>query len=365
MTIDKTEALFEVTEYDTQFYKERLEEFLPPKIIDIHTHSWLEDFRIDPGDGPRRAVTWPSLVARDNPVEALAETFRLLLPGKECGALIFGFPDRTYDVDASNDYVASAGPTEGFDGLMLTQPGWDADEYAKRLDAGRFLGAKVYLNFAPEHLQGDDLRIFDFAPHHQLEVLNSRGAILMLHIPRSGRLKDPVNIADMVEIERKYPNMQTIIAHVGRAYCDSDLGDSFERLADSPGLLFDISANTNAHVFAEALRAVGPERLLFGSDLPITRMRMRRFCDQGLYVNVVPPGLYGDISGDPNMLETSLEEAQRLTFFFYEEIDAFRRAAEECSLSKEGVNQVFYANAVRVLDRAKEHYFSSEIKEEK
>ncbi len=43
--------------------------------------------------------------------------------------------------------------------------------------------------------------------------------------------------------------------------------------ADDPGLYFDISANLNADVFHYALGTIGPERLLFGSDLPVTMMR--------------------------------------------------------------------------------------------
>ena len=120
--------------------------------------------------------------------------------------------------------------------------------------------------------------------------------------------------------------------------------------------MFDISANTNSHVFATALRAVGSERILFGSDLPITRMRMRRICEGGSYVNVVPPGLYGDIAGDPNMRECPKEDAGSLTFFFYEEIDAFRRAAQECGLGAAQVEHVFHRNADRCLSSARQYY---------
>ena len=345
-----------MTETDRAFYEERLRDFLPSRVVDIHTHCWLDAFRRAPGDGPRRAVSWPALVARDNPVESLAETFRLLLPDKDCGALVFGFPDQEFDVDASNDYVAANAGAHGYEALMLSRPEWSAQEYADRLEAGRFLGAKVYLNFAADYIPGDELRILDFAPRHQLEVLDDRAAILMLHIPRPGRLRDPVNLHEMIEIERRYPRLQIIIAHVGRAYCDSDLGDAFLRLAGSTRLLFDISANTNSHVFATAVRAVGVERILFGSDLPITRMRMRRVCEDGRYVNIVPPGLYGDVTGDPNMRESSMDEANMLTFFFYEEIDAFRRAADDCGLTHAEVEHVFHRNADRCLARARQFY---------
>ena len=34
-------ALFEVTPYDRRIYEEELKDFLPQKILDVHTHVWL------------------------------------------------------------------------------------------------------------------------------------------------------------------------------------------------------------------------------------------------------------------------------------------------------------------------------------
>ena len=95
----------------------------------------------------------------------------------------------------------------------------------------------------------------------------------------------------------------------------------------------------------ECLEAVGPKRLLFGSDMPITKMRMYRIVENGTYINVVPRGMYGDVSNDPHMRET---DEPNLTNFLYEEIMAFRKAAEEVGLSKEDVKDVFYNNAARI-----------------
>ena len=116
--------------------------------------------------------------------------------------------------------------------------------------------------------------------------------------------------------------------------------------------MFDFSANTNDRVFEQALRAVGPQRFLFGSDLPILRMRTRRICENGVYVNLVPKGLYGDVSGDRNMREIEGPEAERLTFFMYEELLAFRRAAEAVGLTRGELEDVFYDNAARILRAA-------------
>ena len=171
----------------------------------------------------------------------------------------------------------------------------------------------------------------------------------MLHIPRRERLKDPLNLRHMLEIEQRYPNVRLIIAHIGRAYCPEDVGTAFESLAQTQHMLFDFCANTNAWVMEQLLRAVGPRRVLFGSDMPITRMRMRRICERGAYINLVPPGMYGDVSDDSHMREVGPGEAEQLTSFLYEELLAFRQAAEACALTREDVSAVFYNNAARLI----------------
>src|SRR5208337_739501 len=125
----------------------------------------------------------------------------------------------------------------------------------------KFLGAKVYLTRSAPHINERDIQIYDFLPRHQLGVLNKHGWIVMLHIPRQARLRDPLNLTQMIEIERHYPSVNVIIAHVGRAYCPEDIGNAFEVLGDTRRMLFDISANTCAETFVQAIRAVGPKRI--------------------------------------------------------------------------------------------------------
>lgn len=343
-----------VTDVDRQFYAERLQSFLPDRLIDIHTHVWRSsDFKVPKASaGGGRTVTWPARVASENPIEDLLETYRLLLPGKQVTPLIFATLPTGGNLDAQNAYIAQSARRENVPSLVFSDPTWSAAELAQQVRAGGHVGAKSYLSLAPDYLPGDEIRIFDFFPPHHLEVHDQNGWIVMLHIPRPGRLRDPVNLAQLLQIERDYPNLSLIVAHVGRAYCEEDIGDAFDCLAATERLCFDISANTNAEVFERAIGCVGPRRLLFGTDLPILRMRMRRICEQGRYVNIVPRGLYGDVSADPNMRETDGADAASLTFFLYEEIDAFRRASEAAGLSAADVDDVFCGNALRLLTRA-------------
>jgi hypothetical protein len=45
----------------------------------------------------------------------------------------------------------------------------------------------------------------------------------------------------------------------------------------------------------------------------------------------------------------SAAEGERLTFFLYEELLAFRRAAEACGLTAAEIADVFYGNAARLI----------------
>ena len=342
--------LIEIKDVDRSFYEQRLRDFLPDKMIDIHTHVWRSEDRGAAREEPRRTVTWPDLVAKDNPIEDLLETYRLMLPGKEVTPLIFAIvPDSGDSLDVMNAYVSQVSKAKNIPALCFTHPTWSAERTEQEISAGGFLGAKSYPALSPNYLPQTEIRILDFFPPHQLEVFDRNRHIVMLHIPRPSRLKDPVNLAQMLHIEKTYPNIKLIIAHVGRAYCDSDVSDAFKVLTESRTMFFDFCANTNATVFGQLIRAVGPKRILFGTDMPILRMRMRRETRGDHYVNIVPKGLYGDVSGDKNMAEVAGVEAAKLTFFLYEQIDAFRRATEETDLSAGDIEDIFYNNAMGLL----------------
>jgi predicted TIM-barrel fold metal-dependent hydrolase len=341
----------EIRPIDVETYSERLA-FLPPRIMDIHTHVWLQSARRPSEVGPR-GPTWPGRVAAENPIEDHLACYRLMLPQQSVTPVIFGPATRAYDLDESNDYVSRAAAEHRLPSLLVTSPEWSAQELERRVLQGGFLGLKPYLEFAPPHIPSDDITIYDYLPHHQLEVADAHGWIVMLHIPRRARLRDPLNLAQLVEIDRRYPGIPLIIAHIGRAYCPEDAGDAFAVLRDTR-LFFDFAANTNPWVMEQLLRAVGAKRVLFGSDQPVVRMRMRRVCEDGFYVNLVPPGLYGDVSDDPHMREAGDEEAARLTFFLYEELLAFGQAADAASLSAGDMADVMYNNAAALIARAQE-----------
>jgi len=342
-------SLFEITEVDRQVYDTELRDFLPDEIFDIHSHLWLESFWSTPKNTDMRAVSWPYLVARDNSVQNLEESYRLLFPNHRVVPMVFANPEPSDDTKQHNDYVQNSAEAYGYPALYFSHPNQSAAEVERGVLEGGFLGLKSYLNLAPAHIPEPSIRILDFFPPNHLEVLNRHGWIMMLHIPRSARLKDPMNLEDIAWIKRKYPRIRLILAHVGRAYCQEDVGNALEVLSPYNDLMFDFSANCNPDVLEMLVGNVGAERVMFGSDLPITRMRMRRICENGHYINLVPPGLYGDVSADPNMREVSEEEGKSLTFFLYREALAMKMALLRLGFGAKEAERVFAGNARDLL----------------
>ena len=347
-------SLFPITAYDKAVWEKELKDFLPDQLFDAHAHIWIDYMKAKAGDSHGK-VSWPLLVAKDNSIEDLRETYRLMFPGKTVHALVFAGSNGNLPV--WNEYIRESAQKAGYDALYFSNPSESADELEAKIRAGGFVGIKSYLDQSPSYIPSNEIRIFDFFPKHQLRKLDELGGIVMLHIPRAGRLKDPVNLMQILEIKKEFPRLKLIIAHIGRAYTAEDIGNSFEILSEAPDLLFDFTANCCEAAIEAALKHVGPSRLLFGTDMPILRMRTHRIEENGTYVNLVPPGLYGDVSDDPHMREVSPEEAERITFFAYEELLAFKRAATTLGLSKDDVEKVMYRNAVNLIAEARRSIF--------
>lgn len=343
-------ALLDVKSYDRQVYEQELKDFLPDTFIDCHTHIWLDEQNHFCEDTASRSCAWPNMVAPDNSVEDLNETNRLLFPDKKVISVLYGQPMITIDLKKNNDYVAAAAKANNFPALYISHPSQSAESVEKAvLSNPCFKGLKVYLQFAPSYIPSNEIRIYDFLPHEHLALADKHGWVVQLHIARPRRLADPVNYMQILEIEQKYPNLQLIIAHLGRAYADEDLGDALEYLKPLEKTVWDFTANTNARVMEKVLQLHGPDRFLYGTDFPIFRMKARRTVENGFYINEIPQGSLGDVSADPHMREIPYPEADKITFFIYEEILSSKRACEKLGLSKEDVEKIYYSNAAKIF----------------
>ena len=344
-------ALLDVKPYDKQYYEEIIKPFLPEKFIDCHTHVWLREH--DPNKSFRSGTqNWPTLVAKDNSIEDLNETNRLLFPDNKVVSVLYGDCAVSIDRKAVNQYVIDKAIENDFPALYLCHPDTPAEELERIiLENPVFKGIKVYLQFAPGYIPADEIRIYDFLTKEHLAVCDKHGWVVQLHISRPKRLADPVNYIQLLEIEQNYPNLQLLVAHLGRAYANEDVGDALDYLKNTQKTVWDFTANTNDWVMEQVLERFGPERFIYGSDFPIFRMKARRTVEKGVYINEIPQGQfpYEAIKGDSHMREIPFPEADKITFFIYEEINACRLACERLGLSKADVEKIFWSNSARIF----------------
>lgn len=337
--------------HDIAFYETKIRDYIPDTVIDVHTHMHLKKYYL--GDdlwNQNRGALWPRLACEENSAEEMEACYKAQFPGKKVIPLVFGKVSRAYDVEGCTAYAIGEAKKRNWPYLYVTRPEWSAEDFEEKIRTSGALGAKVYLNFAPVYIPSGEIRILDFIPHHQLEVLNKHKWILMLHIPRAGRLGDPVNIEEMVLIAKMYPDIRVIIAHIGRAYTKEDVGNALERLpVEAPDFFYDFSANINAWVMEELLKHAGPEKVMFGTDSPINRMRMGRIEENGTYINLVRKGQYRGVETDPHMREIEGPEADRLTWYTYYEIESMLKAMHNLGMGDTEAEKIFYLNAKNLL----------------
>ena len=327
---------------DAAFFAEHLEAHLPEEVFDCHTHLGLPD-QFDPISEARKRESWALEVGQTLDARDLGPMGERLFPRRRARWVAFGMPIRETHLDQANDYAAASRRAGRVDVVFLvTDPAWSGAEVRERVRAGGFAGLKPYPDLA-RGLAPEQVGIPEYLPDAHLEVAAGEGLAVMLHLPRAERLRDPRNIAELRAVATAYPTVPIIVAHIGRAYTVSFAAGQVEQLADLPNVHFDFAANLNADVMELTLRAVGPQRLLYGSDLPITLMHGRRGHVGDRYINYTD----GDYSWNTDLEPPEVQATY--TLFLYEQLRAFLVAAERVGLSREDVADVMGGNARRLV----------------
>ena len=330
---------YEMSEYDKKVYEEELKDFLPETIVDSHTHVYTLDCK-KPKKGPG---SWPSRVADDNSIEDIVQTYRDMFPDKKVVPVIFGMPSAI--LEKTNEYCRIKAKEYNYPALFATHYDMPPEFLEEEVIKGEFQGLKPYCCNSRAGVVGADAEIFDFLPEKHLKVADKYGWKVVLHISKTDRLKNPTNVKQLMEIEQKYPNVKLIVAHIGRAYSPEDFGDAFDTLKTTKNMIFDFAANVLPMATEKCINAVGTKRIIFGTDLPIAKMKMYRICENGNYINVVPRGLYGDLTNVEHMRET---DEEKITNFTYEIIRGFKKTAEKLGLTKADVTDIMCNNAARL-----------------
>ena len=339
----KADLYYEYRDVDREFYRKYIEDFLPKEIFDIHVHFGLPE-HFYPVSRKRKLEDWALGVGYTLSVEAAFSAYGELFPGKKVEILGFPFPIKEVKLDEINRYICCYINKGKIKGLMATHPDWSYEKVKEELQNNNFLGIKPYPDLVTK-MKGADVPIFTFLPHSHLRAVDELGKIVLLHLPRKERLKDKDNIREIKEIRQKYFQVKLILPHIGRSFCPFFAREGLRYFRNDPGVFFDMSAVLNPEVYKIALNEIGPDRLLYGTDLPITFMRGMREWHGEKYVNFTS----GNYVWNTN--RKSPEEEAKYTLFVYEEIKACRQGVESVGLGEEAAQSIFFNNAQKLLEQ--------------
>jgi predicted TIM-barrel fold metal-dependent hydrolase len=340
--------VWEYNDADRAFWAEHFEGWLPRRMLDAHTHISHKRFQLVQMTDTMRRQYWVNELLEPIDAPAAERCYQTVFPGREFSCVAFGHPSLDFDIDAANAYVQQECAARGWHSLAVICPQWPQEKVAALLDAPGVIGVKPYYSLInadretrDKHLEAS---IFEFLPHHILEVVNDRHAWVTLHVPKADRLGHPDNVREIREIRRRYPNIALVIAHLGRSYTEPHALEALPQFADDPGLFFDSSAVLNPASHRVALQHLGPRRILYGSDNPVMYMRGRRQYHGRSYVNRTNYPFHFNREREAPEIEA------RYTLYMYEDIRAIKQACMDLGITaRADIEAIFHDNAAKVI----------------
>lgn len=305
--------------------------FVPESLFDLHAHL-LKCDQFPEGCPPY----W----RKDHVMaaEAYSTVMEDFFGSRKWSSLFFGFPAKGNDTAAINEWMLNevAALENKSQALYLCPPDADAEGVAALLLSGRFAGIKPYHLYAalPETEQAP---LETFAPEWMWEACHGTGSIMMLHIMKDGGISDKENQSFLRRMLRKYPRCHLVLAHIARSFNYRCARGSLGWLNDYGNVWLDTSAITETETFRIALKEVGPSRIAFGTDFPISNLRGKSMTVGG------PPRWYYS--------EKSEYSPGDMPLVGIESLRCLREACEDMAMNEDDLRGIFETNALRVLRR--------------
>lgn len=331
----------ELTDLDRRIWSEELDDFVPQRVYDVHTHLYSWRHNLDPN---KESSGYAKLLG-DRFAEAnwqMADKCDgLLMPGRRVSRLSFPFPfPHPCDFDGANEHVAKEvsgdGPSAA---LMLVHPGMTAEHVEQQLDRFGFAGFKPYRWYATS---GDavNCRIPEFMPEHLIQVADRRGLIIMMHVSKRDAIADEDNLRDLLDLCNRYPRAKWILAHCARSYSNWALERAASQLRGLPNVWYDTSSVCETDAMDALYQAVGCERVMYASDdIPVGVLR-------GKYIAFGYAWAY--LSETNHGMNLSHCDG-RMTFTRYEQLRAMRRASRRLGMSPQQINALFHDTAAALV----------------
>ncbi len=314
---------------------QQLSSFIPDKIFDIHAHI----YRLQQLNIPSTLKTIESTGPFEASISVWKNHLSKFFPGKElCGGLFF--PGVTHHINIQNEnsfLLSQLEENKSSRGLILLTPETSEEELTALLSQPRIVGAKIYFYFSKEQpiLQSSTIGYF---PEWQMEICNHFGSIIMLHLVKDLAVSDPANIKEIKYICKRYPKLKIILAHAGRSFHSPNSKPGIHELVGIDNLWFDTSAICEPESFKVVLNEFGPNKLMWGSDFPVSQIRGRSITLGDGFVFLDEDSCNWDKLSFGNPILLGIESLRALKW-----------VTVDFGLNKNEIANIFYGNAKSIL----------------
>ncbi len=321
-----------LSEIDQEFFDRELASFLPDRIYDAHTHMWKSDFAAFGGG------EIPESIGLDEYNESIGD----LHQGRPTHGLFLSFVTpghRDRSVEASEHIAFEIKADTNCRGLFFVRPEDDPEWVRDNVRRLGLHGLKCYHTMAPDDPTWD-ADIPAYLPERLIKVADEEGWVITLHMVKSRAVADPSNIEWIRRYCESYPNMKLILAHSARGFQPAHNLEGLPHLTGLDNLYFDTSANCEPIAHQAILRIIGPDKLMYGSDLPVSHLRGRSLsaADSFLWIYKDTP-VWGEKHQAVPPVLVGLEHLRSLKWACWSE-----------QLSDEQIEDVFWNNAARLLN---------------
>ena len=324
---------WELRDYDREFFTKELDSFVPRRVFDAHAHL----YRLEHWGYPHIVKAGPACVD----LATFRKQIDWVMPGREVTGLFFGVGFHK-DFMQCNEFMAQEiRPDSGSYCQMVVAPDLDAEQMRETAKRMGFRGLKVYHTFVAKKPTWN-AEIPQYLSEAHVRVAHEEGWTITLHMVKDRAMADAGNQHWIRYYCERYPGIKLILAHAARGFNGYHTVEGIGSLRGLRNVWCDMSAVTESAGMEAIIDVLGADRLLWGSDYPISHMRGRCVAvgDHFLW-------LYEDtLDWKAAIPQTEV----RLPLIGHESLRALKHACTRMRLGDSQVEGIFYGNAMGMIE---------------
>ncbi len=329
------------------------------KVFDSHTHAFeRQDIRSKPKK-PTIASSSYSNYPLERSLKVAGIVFNKFKKGYK--QVVFGLPAHNADIKAQNNRILSKSrKNPNLVPLAIVSPEMTKREIESLARKG-FSGFKPYPEQYKRFRKKVGVNLYLTKPI--LEVANKHGLPIILHA--TPEASSPGSLKAICSMASNYPNVKLVLAHMGKAKTVPKIRKLCKAIKNFNNVYLSTSIVADPRVFEIALRELGSNRVMFGSDFPWALMHgTQKKVGKRFGSKEVPQDLRDwqyftrrSYKWTDKRVQEFPSKKAKLSYnrFIVSELDALLKAIgalmKEGLISERDVRKIFYGNAQRVFKR--------------